>query len=185
VKTDRETALSILQEYTKSNSLLKHAFAVEQAMKSYAKKFGEDTEKWGFTGLLHDFDYEMYPSIDEHPYKGVEILKNNGVDEDILQAILGHAEYTNTPRKTLMAKTLFAVDELCGFLMACGYVRPDKKISNLEVKSVKKKLKDKSFAKGVNRDDIEKGILELGVDKDAHIKFVIDSLAEIEEILMS
>jgi putative nucleotidyltransferase with HDIG domain len=185
VKTDRETALSILQEYTKSNSLLKHAFAVEQAMKSYAKKFGEDTEKWGFTGLLHDFDYEMYPSIDEHPYKGVEILKNKGVDEDILQAILGHAEYTNTPRKTLMAKTLFAVDELCGFLMACGYVRPDKKISNLEVKSVKKKLKDKSFAKGVNRDDIEKGILELGVDKDEHIKFVIDSLAEIEEILMS
>ncbi|MBC7196088.1 MAG: HDIG domain-containing protein [Deferribacterales bacterium] len=185
MKTDRETALSILQEYTKSNSLLKHAFAVEQAMKSYAKKFGEDTEKWGFTGLLHDFDYEMYPSIDEHPYKGVEILKNKGVDEDILQAILGHAEYTNTPRKTLMAKTLFAVDELCGFLMACGYVRPDKKISNLEVKSVKKKLKDKSFAKGVNRDDIEKGILELGVDKDEHIKFVIDSLAEIEEILMS
>nr|WP_278252191.1 HD domain-containing protein [Deferrivibrio essentukiensis] len=177
--------MSILQEYTKSNSLLKHAFAVEQAMKSYAKKFGEDTEKWGFTGLLHDFDYEMYPSIDEHPYKGVEILKNKGVDEDILQAILGHAEYTNTPRKTLMAKTLFAVDELCGFLMACGYVRPDKKISNLEVKSVKKKLKDKSFAKGVNRDDIEKGILELGVDKDEHIKFVIDSLAEIEEILMS
>jgi len=185
VKKDRETALSILQEYTKSTSLLKHAFAVEQAMKSYAKKFGEDTEKWGFTGLLHDFDYEMYPSIDEHPYKGVEILKDKGVDEDILQAILGHADYTNTPRKTLMAKTLFAVDELCGFLMACGYVRPDKKISNLEVKSVKKKLKDKSFAKGVNRDDIEKGILELGVDKDEHIKFVIDSLAEIEEILMT
>lgn len=185
MKKDRETALSILQEYTKSTSLLKHAFAVEQAMKSYAKKFGEDTEKWGFTGLLHDFDYEMYPSIDEHPYKGVEILKNKGVDEDILQAILGHADYTNTPRKTLMAKTLFAVDELCGFLMACGYVRPDKKISNLEVKSVKKKLKDKSFAKGVNRDDIEKGILELGVDKDEHIKFVIDSLAEIEEILMT
>jgi len=185
VKTDRETALSILQEYTKTSSLLKHAFAVEHAMKSYAKKFGEDTEKWGFTGLLHDFDYEMYPSIDEHPYKGVEILKGKGVDEDILQAILGHADYTNTPRKTLMAKTLFAVDELCGFLMACGYVRPDKKISNLEVKSVKKKLKDKSFAKGVNREDIEKGILELGVDKDEHIKFVINSLAEIEEILMT
>ncbi|UOD34498.1 HDIG domain-containing protein [Deferribacteraceae bacterium V6Fe1] len=185
MKTDRETALSVLQEYTKSNSLLKHAFAVEQAMKSYAKKFGEDTEKWGFTGLLHDFDYEMYPSIDEHPSKGVEILKEKGVDEDILQAILGHADYTNTPRNTLMAKTLFAVDELCGFLMACGYVRPDKKISNLEVKSVKKKLKDKSFAKGVNRDDIEKGILELGIDKDEHIKFVIDSLAEIEDILMA
>ncbi|MDK2792202.1 MAG: hypothetical protein PWQ25_1065 [Deferribacteres bacterium] len=184
MKLDRKKALDILTEYTKSESLLKHAFAVEQAMKSYAQKFGEDIEKWSVTGLLHDFDYEMFPSSSEHPYKGVEILKEKGVEEDILKAILGHADYANSPRDSLMAKTLFAVDELCGFIMACGYVRPDRKISNIELKSVKKKLKDKSFARGVNREDIEKGIEELGVDRDEHIQFVINSLSEIEDTLM-
>lgn len=184
MKLNRDDALKLLKEYTKSDSLLKHAFAVEQAMKSYAKKFGEDEEKWGITGLLHDFDYEKYPTADDHPFKGAEILKEKGYPEEIIQAILGHAEYTNTKRETLMAKTLYAVDELCGFIMACGYVRPDKKISEINLKSVKKKLKDKSFARGVNREDIEKGVEELNVDKDEHINFVIKSLSEIEDILM-
>jgi putative nucleotidyltransferase with HDIG domain len=180
---NREEALKLLKEYTKSESLLKHAFSVEQVMKSYAEKFGEDVEKWGITGLLHDFDYEKYPTKEEHPYKGAEILKEKGYPEDIITAILGHADYTGVKRETLMAKTLFAVDELCGFLLACAYVRPDKSIANVKVKSVKKKLKDKAFARAVNREDIKKGIEELGIDTDEHIQFVIKSLSEINEIL--
>lgn len=183
MKFEREDAVKLLTEYTKSDSLIKHALSVEQAMKSYAQKYNEDVNKWGITGLLHDFDYEKYPSAEEHPYKGVEILREKGFDEDVLNAVLGHADYTGVKRETLMAKTLFAVDELCGFLLACAYVRPDKSIANVELKSVKKKLKDKSFARGVNRDDIEKGILELGVDKDEHIEFVKNSLAEAAESL--
>lgn len=179
----REDAEKLLKEYTKSDSLLKHAYAVEQAMRSYASKFGEDVEKWGITGLLHDFDYEQYPTAEQHPFKGAEILKNNGYPQDIIDAVLGHADYTGVKRESLMAKTLFAVDELCGFLMACAYVRPDRKMENVKTKSVKKKLKDKSFAKGVNRDDIEKGITELDVDKGEHIEFVIKSLSEIAEKL--
>ncbi|MEC9491579.1 HD domain-containing protein [Flexistipes sp.] len=179
----REDAEKLLKEYTKSDSLLKHAYAVEQAMRSYASEFGEDVEKWGITGLLHDFDYEQYPSADQHPFKGAEILKNNGYPQDVIDAVLSHADYTDVKRESLMAKTLFAVDELCGFLMACAYVRPDRKIENVKTKSVKKKLKDKSFAKGVNRDDIEKGIIELDVDKDGHIEFVIKSLSEIADKL--
>jgi putative nucleotidyltransferase with HDIG domain len=179
----REDAEKLLKEYTKSDSLLKHAYAVEQAMRSYASKFGEDVEKWGITGLLHDFDYEQYPTAEQHPFKGAEILKNNGYPQDVIDAVLGHADYTGVKRESLMAKTLFAVDELCGFLMACAYVRPDRKMENVKTKSVKKKLKDKSFAKGVNRDDIQKGILELNVDKTEHIEFVIKALSEIDEKL--
>lgn len=181
---NRDNALALLKTYTKSDSLLKHAFGVEQAMKCYAKKYGEDVLKWQITGLLHDFDYEKYPAMEEHPFKGAEILKSEGYPDDVIDAILGHADYSGVERKTLMAKTLFASDELTGFLMACAYVRPDKKISNIELKSVKKKLKDKSFARGVNRDDIEKSVAELGVDKDEHIQFMIKSLSEIEDILM-
>jgi putative nucleotidyltransferase with HDIG domain len=180
---NRNDALELLQEYTKSESLLKHAYSVEQAMKSYAEKFGEDVEKWAITGLLHDFDYEKFPTMEEHPYKGAEILKEKGYPDDVIEAILGHADYTGVERKTLMAKTLFAVDELCGFLLACAYVRPDKKIENVKVKSVKKKLKDKAFARAVNREDIKKGIEELGVDTDEHIEFVIKSLALIADDL--
>jgi putative nucleotidyltransferase with HDIG domain len=180
---NRNDALELLQEYTKSESLLKHAYSVEQAMKSYAEKFGEDVEKWAITGLLHDFDYEKFPTMEEHPYKGAEILKEKGYPDDVIEAILGHADYTGVERKTLMAKTLFAVDELCGFLLACAYVRPDKKIENVKVKSVKKKLKDKAFARAVNREDIKKGIEELGVDIDEHIEFVIKSLALIADDL--
>ena len=180
---NRDDALKLLQEFTKSESLLKHAYSVEQAMKAYAEKFGEDVEKWQITGLLHDFDYEKFPTEEEHPYKGAEILKEKGYPEDVINAILGHADYTGIKRETLMAKTLFAVDELSGFLLACAYVRPDKSIANVKVKSVKKKLKDKAFARAVNRDDIKKGIEELDVDMDEHIQFVINALSEINEVL--
>lgn len=183
IEINRDDAYALLTEYTQSESLIKHALSVEQAMRSYATKFDEDAEKWAITGLLHDFDYETFPAAEEHPYKGVEILKGKGYPSDITDAIMGHADYTGVPRETLMAKTLFAVDELCGFLLACAYVRPDKSIANVQIKSVKKKLKDKAFARAVNREDIKKGIAEMEVDIDEHIRFVIDSLAEINETL--
>lgn len=174
----RESAYALLTEYTKNDSLIKHALSVEQAMKAYAKKLGGDETRWGIAGLLHDFDYEMYPSLDDHPFKGLEILKEKGYPQDVMEAIAGHARHTDVKRETMMAKTLFAVDELCGFLLACAYVRPDRSIANVEVKSVKKKLKDKAFARAVNREDIELGIEEMGVDRDEHIAFVIAALAE-------
>lgn len=179
----RENAYALLAEYTKNDSLIKHALSVEQAMKAYAVKHGEDAERWGIAGLLHDFDYEMYPSLDDHPFKGMQILAEKGYPQDIIDAVAGHAEHTGVKRETAMAKTLFAVDELCGFLLACAYVRPDRSIANVEVKSVKKKLKDKSFARAVNREDIEQGMTEMGVDRDEHIKFVIDALSEIADQL--
>ncbi len=151
---------------------------VETAMRAYADKYSEDKELWGITGLLHDFDYERYPNPPDHPLKGNEVLKEKGYPEEMRNAILGHAEYTNVPRTTLLAKTLFAVDELCGFLVACSLVKPDKKIASVEVSSVKKKLKDKAFARGVNRDDILKGSEELGVNLDNHILFVLDALKQ-------
>jgi len=183
VELTRENAYALLTEYTKSDSLIKHALSVEQAMKAYAVKNGEDAERWGIAGLLHDFDYEKYPTLEDHPMRGMEILAEKGYPQDIIDAIGGHAEHTGVKRETMMAKTLFAVDELCGFLLACAYVRPDKSIANVQVKSVKKKLKDKSFARAVNRDDIENGIVEMGVDKDEHIQFVIDALSEINDQL--
>lgn len=179
----RENAHALLTEYTKSDSLLKHAYSVEQAMKAYAVKYGEDAERWGIAGLLHDFDYEKYPSLEEHPFRGMEILAEKGYPQDIIDAVAGHADYTGVKRETMMAKTLFAVDELCGFLLACAYVRPDRSIANVQLKSVKKKLKDKAFARAVNREDIENGIIEMGVDRDEHIEFVRDALAEISEEL--
>jgi len=174
----REEALTLLKQYTKSDSLLRHALAVEQAMRKYAEKFSEDVEKWGITGLLHDFDYEKYPTAEEHPYVGNKILKEHGYDQDILDAIMGHADYTGVPRASLMAKTLFAVDELAGFIFAVTYVRPTRSINDVKVKSVTKKLKDKGFAAKVSREDINKGIEELGVDRAEHIQFVIDALKE-------
>lgn len=177
-KYNREEALALLKEYTKSDSLLRHAYAVEQAMRKYAQKYGEDEEKWGITGLLHDFDYEKYPTAEEHPFVGNRILKKHGYENDILEAIMGHADYTGVPRKTLMAKTLFAVDELAGFIFAVTYVRPSKSVQDVKVKSVTKKLKDKGFAAKVSREDINKGIEELGVDRSEHIQFVIDALKE-------
>ncbi len=169
-----EEALNLLKEYTQSERLIRHALCVSEAMRCYAKKFGEDEEKWAIVGLLHDFDYEKYP--EEHPFKGAEILRQRGLDEDMVEAILGHASFTGVERKTLMAKTLFAVDELSGFLYAYALVRPTKNLKDIKMKSVKKKLKDKAFARGANREEIEQGAKELGVDLSEHIMFVADCL---------
>jgi putative nucleotidyltransferase with HDIG domain len=173
----REEALQILKEYTKSESLLKHAYAVEAAMRAYADKYNDDVELWGSVGLLHDFDYEMFP--DNHPYKGSEILKEKGVSDEIRTAIMGHAEFTGVPRETMMAKVLFAVDELSGFITAVTLVRPSRALSEVQVKSVKKKMKDKSFAAKVNREEIIKGADELGVDFDEHVMFVIQAMSKV------
>lgn len=172
----REDAINILFEFTKSDSLRKHAFAVEVCMVEYAKKFGENENEYSITGILHDFDYEMYPNAPDHPLKGSEILRSKGVDEKIIKAILGHASYTNVPRDTLLAKTLFACDEITGFITAVTYVRPNKTIEEVEVKSVLKKLKDKAFARSVNREDILKGAEELGIPLEEHIQFCIDAM---------
>jgi putative nucleotidyltransferase with HDIG domain len=172
----RETALALLHEYTKSENLLKHALAVEAAMRAYAQKYGADVERWAVTGLLHDFDYEMFPTAPDHPVKGSEILRERGIPEDIRLAILGHATYTGVARESIMAKCLYACDELCGFITAVALVRPTKKIAEVEVRSVKKKLKDRAFARSVNREDIEKGVEELGVTFDEHIGVVLDAM---------
>jgi putative nucleotidyltransferase with HDIG domain len=172
----RNEAFDLLCEYTKGDGLRKHAIAVETAVRAYAKKFGQDEELWSITGLLHDFDYEMYPTMPDHPMKGSEILKEKGYPEEMRTAILGHASYTNVPRESLLAKTLFACDELSGFITACTLVRPNKKIAELEVSSVKKKMKDKGFARTVNREEIVQGAEELGIPLDEHIRFVIEAL---------
>ena len=180
---NREYCLSILKEYTKSDSLLKHAYAVETCVKSYAKKFDEDENYWGNVALLHDFDYEMFPTELEHPFKGSEILKEKGFDENFRKSILSHANYSGEPRDTKLKKVLFACDELAGFITAVTYVRPNKTIDEVEVKSVKKKLKDKAFAKSVSREDIFKGAEELGSPLDEHIQFCINAMKENKEEL--
>jgi putative nucleotidyltransferase with HDIG domain len=170
-----------MHEYTASESLRKHMLAVEAAMRAYAKKLGEDEERWGTTGLIHDFDYERFPNnahsaSEEHPSEGVRILRGKGYPEDVLTAILGHAQYTNTPRESRMAKALFAVDELTGLITATALVRPSKSVHEVDARSVRKKMKDKAFARGVNRDDVINGAAELGVDLDEHIAFVIAAM---------
>ena len=177
----RDEALAVLHEFTKSDSLRKHALAVEQAMKACARKYApdEDPVRWGIAGLLHDFDYEMYPNADQHPYTGSKILEERGLDEELRTAIMGHAPYTNVARETMMAKALFACDELCGFLVACALVQPGKSLAEVKTASVKKKLKDKAFARSVNRDDIYNGVAELGVDLEEHVEFVKSALLEI------
>jgi putative nucleotidyltransferase with HDIG domain len=179
----REEAWAILTEFTKGDALLKHALAVEAAMRAYAERRGADPELWGVTGLLHDFDYERWPTLEDHPFRGSEILAERGVSEEIRRAILGHGDHTKVPRDTDMAKALFAVDELCGFLTACALVRPSRKIAEVPVKSVKKKMKDKAFARGVAREDIVKGCAELGVDLDDHIAVVRDAMAGVAKEL--
>jgi len=174
---NREEALKILKEHTKTESLLKHAYAVESAMRAYAEKYTEDVDLWGSVGLIHDFDYEMFP--DEHPVKGSDILKEKGISEEIRTAILGHADFTDVPRNTLMAKVLYAVDELCGFITAVTLVRPTKALSEVKVKSVKKKMKDKKFAAKVNREEILKGAEELGFEFDEHVAFVVQAMSRI------
>ena len=176
---DRNFALELLHEFTKTESLRRHAYAVEAAMRAYAKKYGEDEDLWGSVGLIHDFDYEKYP--DQHPTKGCEILKERGINEELCKIILGHADYTGVARDTLMAKALYAVDELCGFITAVTLVRPTKAVSDVKVKSVKKKLKDKNFAAKVNREEIRQGPEELGEDFDEHVMFVVKSLIPVAE----
>jgi putative nucleotidyltransferase with HDIG domain len=180
---DRGYCLSLLKEYTQNESLLKHAFAVEGCVKAYAKKFGQDENYWGNVALLHDFDYEKFPTAEEHPFKGAEILRERNFPEDFIQSILSHADYTGVKRETLLQKTLFACDELAGFLTAVAYVRTSKSIDEVEVKSVKKKLKDKAFARAVNREDIIKGAEELGVELDEHIAFCIEAMKQNKELL--
>ena len=177
----RTDTLALMHEYTASESLRKHMLAVEAAMRAYAGKFGEDEERWGTAGLIHDFDYERFPNsahspTEEHPSEGVRILRVKGYPEDILQAILGHAQYCNTPRESRMAKTLFAVDELTGLITATALVRPTKSVHEVEARSVRKKMKDKAFARGVSREDVINGAQELGVDLDEHIGFVIAAM---------
>jgi putative nucleotidyltransferase with HDIG domain len=172
----REEAYALLTEYTKSDSLIKHALAVESLMRAHARKFGEDEERWGIVGLLHDFDYEQFPNPPDHPLKGAAILEKKGYQEDVIYAIKTHAEYLGLPRNSLMDKTLFAVDELSGLLTAAALVQPNKTMHTVKVKSVKKKMKDKAFARAVNRDHIRQGAEELGVELGEHIGFCIAAL---------
>ena len=184
----REQAVELMHEYTPSDALRKHMYAVELAMRAMAEKHGTDPEEWGMVGLLHDFDYERFPNAshsatDEHPGEGVRVLAGLGFSEEIQRAILGHAAYTGIPRETPLARALFAVDELAGFLVACALVRPSRSLADLEVSSVKKKLKDKAFARGVSREDVYLGVEELGVPLEEHIGFVIGALRPHDKVL--
>jgi putative nucleotidyltransferase with HDIG domain len=175
----RDRAWSLLTEFTKSDSLRKHARAVEASMRAYAGRYDEDPDAWGVAGMLHDFDYEMHPRAPHHPIKGAEILLARGVPEPIVHAILAHADYSGVARVSRLDRALYACDELSGFVHAVALVRPGRVITGLEPPSVKKKLKDKAFARTVNRDDVYRGATELGVDLDAHIAFVVDALASV------
>src|SRR5256886_6406543 len=173
----RRPPRSTLFPYTtlfRSESLRKHALAVEACMRSYARKLGGDEHLWGVVGLMHDFDYEKYPSLEDHPYKGNEILKERGWSDEIRKAVMSHAEYTGVPRETPLEKALFACDELAGFITACALVKPGKSLAEVEAKSVRKKMKDKAFARSVNRNDIVQGAAALGVDLEEHIAFCLD-----------
>src|SRR5438309_7808864 len=176
---DRQSAWCLLTECTQSESLRKHALAVEACMRAYARKFSADEELWGVVGLLHDFDYEKWPSLDDHPYKGNEILKERGYSDEIRLAIMSHAEYTGVPRQSPMEKTLFACDELAGFITACALVKPGKSLAEVDAKSVRRKMKDKAFARSVKREDIVNGAVDLGVDLEEHIAFCIEALKRI------
>ena len=185
---NRTDALALMEQHTQSAALRQHMLAVEAAMRAYAGKYGGDADAWGVVGLLHDFDYETHPNPDHsptegHPAWGVQLLRERGLSEDQCRAILGHASYSGVPRDSSMAKALFAVDELCGFLVACVLVRPSRSFGDLEVSSVKKKLKDKAFARGVNRDDVRQGAEELGVPLDEHIAACIAALRPVEQTL--
>ena len=180
---DRDAAWALLTEFTTNPSLIKHALGVEAAMRAYAEHQGHDPDEWGIVGLIHDFDYEQNPTEDTHLHVGCAILRDRGWPEAWVGAVASHADYMGVERDTPMKKTLFAVDELSGFLTACALVRPDKAIAEVKVKSVKKKLKDKAFARGVNRDDVRRGAEELGVDLGEHIEFVRDAMARIADQL--
>ena len=178
MEVTRDTAWATLTRYTQSESLLRHALAVEASVRSYARRFGEDEELWGCVALLHDFDYEIHPTLDKHPQDGAPILREEGYPEEVVEAVLSHAEHLQMPRDTQLKRVLFACDELSGFVHACGLVRPTG-LDGLEPKSVRKKLKQPSFASGVHREDVYKGAEELGVDLDDHIRTVVDALKPI------
>jgi len=180
---DRESAWCLLTEFTQSESLRKHALAVEACMRAYARKFGADEALWGVVGLIHDFDYEKYPTAQDHPYRGNEILAERGYPEEIRRAVMSHAAYTGVKRESPMEKTLFACDELAGFLTACALVKPGKSLAEVDAKSVRRKMKDKAFARSVNRDDIVNGAAELGVDLEEHIGFCIEAMRGIADRL--
>jgi len=180
---NRQEAIKLLDEYVKNENLKKHMYAVEAAMREYAEYFGADPEWWGLIGLLHDFDYEKYPTAEEHPYKGSEILKKLGYPEDFRKTILAHASHTNEPRDTQAKKAIYAVDELCGLIVAVALVKPDKKLSSVDVKSVKKKIKDKAFARQVNRQEIIVGAEELGLSLDQHIELTLKGIKKVSEKL--
>ncbi|MFN8186797.1 MAG: HDIG domain-containing protein [Gaiellales bacterium] len=178
----RHNAWATLTRYTTSETLLRHALAVEAGVRAYARKLGEDEQRWSCVALLHDFDYEIHPTLDRHPQDGAAILRREGWPEDVIEAVLSHAEHLGLPRDTPLKRVLFACDELSGFITACGYVRPDG-LETLEPRSVRKKLKQPSFAAGVNRDDVRRGAEELGVDLDEHIAFLIDALRPLAQQL--
>jgi putative nucleotidyltransferase with HDIG domain len=180
---DRESAWCLLTEFTQSESLRKHALSVEACMRAYARKLGGDEDLWSIVGLLHDFDYDKYPSLEDHPYKGNEILKERGYPDEIMKAIMSHAEYTGVTRDTPMEKALFACDELAGFITAVALIKPGKSLAEVDSKSVRKRMKDKAFARKVNRDDIVNGAADLGVDLDEHITFCIEALKPIADKL--
>ena len=180
---DRESAWQLLCEYTPSESLRKHAMAVEACMRAYARKFGEDEQKWALTGLIHDFDYERWPSAEDHPFRGNEILTQHGWPEDIKRAVLSHANYSGVSRDSKMEKALFACDELAGFITASALVKPNKSLAEVEAKSVRKKMKDKAFARSVSRDDIINGAADLGVDLEEHIAFCIEAMKSVAKEL--
>jgi putative nucleotidyltransferase with HDIG domain len=180
---NREYCLSLLKEYTKSESLLKHAYAVESCVKAYADKYNEDKEFWGNVALLHDFDYEKYPTEQEHPFVGAGILRERGFSEEFIKSVLSHANYSGEPRDTLLKKVLYACDELAGFITAVTYVRPSKSIDEVEVKSVRKKMKDKAFARAVSREEINEGAELLNIPLEEHIGFCIDAMKKDRELL--
>jgi len=180
---DRDACWNILNEYTKSEGLIKHSLAVETCVRAYAKKYNKDEEYWGNVALLHDFDYEKYPTEKEHPFKGSEILKEKGFDDEFREAILSHADYSGVARETLLQKVLYACDELAGFITAVTYVRPSKTVDEVEVKSVKKKLKDKAFARSVSREDIKRGAEDLEIPIEEHIEFCIQAMRKNKEAL--
>ena len=180
---NREDAWCLLTEFTQSESLRKHALAVEACVRAYAVKFGEDEETWAIVGLIHDFDYEKYPSAEDHPFRGSEILAERGVNEQIRRAILSHANYSGVPRESKLEKTLFACDELCGFITATALVKPSKSLAEVDAKSIRKRMKDKAFARSVSRDDIVSGAADLGVDLDEHIAFCVEAMKTIADRL--
>jgi putative nucleotidyltransferase with HDIG domain len=176
---NREHGWCLLNEFTQSESLRKHALAVEACMRAYAGKLGGDPDVWGLVGLLHDFDYEKYPSADDHPFRGSEILKERGYPEDFRRAILSHASYSGVPRESAMEKTLFACDELAGFITATALIKPNKSLAEVDAKSVRKRMKDKAFARSVSREDIINGAADLGIDLDEHISFCIEAMKNV------